>query len=278
MSRIWRCRDRAIETGARALVMGIVNVTPDSFSDGGQHDTTDKAIQHALKLIADGADILDVGGESSRPGALPVPLEEELRRVIPVVCELARQTSVPISIDTVKAAVALESLQSGACIINDITALRGDSIMADVVRDYGAGLVLMHMQGEPATMHLNPCYGNVVEEVGAFFEERFTFCRAARLDPASIALDPGIGFGKTNEHSLHLLRKLGEFQRFGRPVCLGVSRKGLIGEIVNRPREQRLAGSVALACFAVTMRSAQIVRVHDVAEHVDAMRILEALV
>ena len=134
------------------------------------------------------------------------------------------------------------------------------------------------MQGEPATMHLNACYGDVVEEVGAFFEERLTFCRASSLDPESIALDPGIGFGKTNEHSLELLRRLGDFQRFGRPVCLGVSRKGFIGEIVNRPREQRVAGSVALACFAVTLRSAQIVRVHDVAEHLDAMRILAALV
>jgi len=277
MTYSWRCRDRTIEIGSGALVMGIVNVTQDSFSDGGRHDTTEKAVEHALKLIADGADILDVGGESSRPGATPVALDEERRRVIPVVREIVRQSSVPISIDTVKAEVAKESLDEGACIINDITALRGDPHMAGVVRDCGAGVVLMHMQGEPATMHLNPSYHDVVAEVGAFFEERLEFCRVAGLDPASIALDPGIGFGKTNEHSLELLRKLGEFQRFGRPVCLGVSRKGFIGEIVNRPRDQRVVGSVAVAFFAVTLGSAQIVRVHDVAEHRDSMRILEAL-
>jgi dihydropteroate synthase len=257
--------------------MGIVNVTPDSFSDGGRHDTTDKAVAHALKLIADGADILDVGGESSRPGASPVALDEERRRIIPVVREMVRQSSVPISIDTVKAEIAKESLEAGACIINDITALRGDPRMPAVVRDGGAGVVLMHMQGEPATMHLNPSYHDVVVEVGAFFEERLEFCRLAGVDPRSIALDPGIGFGKTNEHSLELLRRLGEFQRFGRPVCLGVSRKGFIGEIVNRPRDQRVVGSVAVACFAVTLKSAQIVRVHDVAEHHDAMRMLAAL-
>ncbi len=273
----WRCRDRVIETASRALVMGIVNVTPDSFSDGGRHNTTEKAVEHALKLIADGADILDVGGESSRPGAGPVALDEERRRVLPVVRELVRQSSVPISIDTVKAEIAEESLQAGACVINDITALRGDPRMAGIVRDQRAGVILMHMQGEPATMHLNPSYADVVAEVGVFFEERLKFCRTAGLDPESIALDPGIGFGKTNEHSLQLLRKLGEFQRFGRPVCLGVSRKGFIGEIINRPRDQRTIGSVAVACFAVTLNSAQIVRVHDVAEHFDALRMLDAL-
>ena len=277
MKQFWRCRDRAIAIGPRALIMGIVNVTPDSFSDGGHHDTAATAIEHALKLVAEGADILDIGGESSRPGAQPVSLEEERRRVIPVVAELARTTTVPISVDTVKAEIAREALEAGACIINDITALRGDPKMAEVVRRFRAGVVLMHMQGEPSTMHLNPVYRDVAAEVGAFFEERLQFVSDNGLDADSIVLDPGIGFGKTNEHSLELLRKLGEFQRFGRPVCLGVSRKGFIGAVIDRPRDQRALGSVGVACYAVVKGAAQIVRVHDVAAHRDALLMLEAL-
>jgi dihydropteroate synthase len=277
MAHHWRCRDRLIEIGRRALVMGIVNVTPDSFSDGGRHNTTDLAVAHALKLIADGADLLDIGGESSRPGAQPVPVDEERRRVIPVVAKLRELTSIPISVDTIKAAVAREALQAGAHIINDITALLGDPDMADVVRDFQAGVVLMHMLGGPLTMQQNPSYGDVAAEIGNFFDERLRFARGHGIAVEATALDPGIGFGKTFEHTIEQLRRLAEYQRFGRPICLGVSRKGFIGMITGRPRDQRVAGSVAVACHAVTLGAAQIVRVHDVAEHRDAMLVLEAL-
>jgi dihydropteroate synthase len=272
----WRFRDRIIEIGPRALVMGIVNVTPDSFSDGGQFATTELAVEHALHLVAAGADILDVGGESSRPGAEPVSIAEEIGRVIPVIRECARLTTVPISVDTMKAEVARQALAAGAVIVNDITAL-GDPDLAGIVREAGAGVVLMHMQGTPRTMHLNPTYIDVVAEVGTFLEERLRFAERAGIATECIALDPGIGFGKSNEHSLCLLRNLGSFQRFGRPVCLGVSRKGFIGAIVDRPREQRDIGSVAVACHAIVHGAAQIVRVHDVAAHRDAVRMLAAL-
>jgi dihydropteroate synthase len=273
----WRCRDHLLEIVRRALVMGIVNVTPDSFSDGGRFDTTAKAVEHSLRLIAEGADIIDIGGESSRPGAEPVSLAEELRRVIPVVEQVARLASIPISVDTTKAEVARQAIRSGASIINDITALRGDAGMAEVVLESRAGLILMHMQGTPQTMQLNPAYENVVDDIGAFFEERLRFAAENGIESDCIALDPGIGFGMTLDHTLHVLRNLAEFQRFGRPVCLGVSRKGFIGQIVDRPRPQRLAGSLAVACHAIANGAAQIIRVHDVAEHRDAVRMLEVL-
>jgi dihydropteroate synthase len=273
----WRCRDHIFDIGPRALLMGIVNVTPDSFSDGGQHATTEQAIGHALQLAEDGADILDVGGESSRPGAEPVPLHEELRRVIPVVRELARRTKLPISVDTVKAEVARQALAEGARIINDITALAGEPKMGDVIRESGAGVVLMHMQGTPPTMQLNPTYTNVVAEVDAVLEERLRTAERSAIETERIALDPGIGFGKTNHHSLTILRALAKCQRFGRPVCLGVSRKGFIGAIVDRPRDQRDIGSVAVACHAIINGAAQIIRVHNVAAHRDAVRVLAAL-
>ena len=277
MPHHWRCRDRLIEIGPRALVMGIVNVTPDSFSDGGRYDTTQRAVEHGLRLVAEGADILDIGGESSRPGAEPVTLDEELRRVVPVVAELARRTSVSISVDTVKAEVARQSLQAGACIINDITALRGDAEMVDVVRSFGAGLILMHMQGTPTTMQIEPAYQDVVAEIGEFFKERLAFAAERGLDPLNIVLDPGIGFGKTFEQTMKQLHQLSNYQRLGRPVCLGVSRKGFIGTILNRPRDHRVIGSVVVACHAIMKGVAQIIRVHDVAEHHDAVRMLEAL-
>jgi len=277
MPYFWTCRDRDIEIGRRALVMGIVNVTPDSFSDGGRHDDAAAAVKHALQLIADGADLLDIGGESSRPGANPVTLEEELRRVIPVVAELAKVTSIPLSVDTVKAEVARQSLAAGACIVNDISALNGDSGMIDVVRGYRAGLILMHMQGTPATMQQNPAYIDVIAEVGRFFEERIAFARAGGLVESSLVLDPGIGFGKSVEHTWQQLRHLADYQRFGLPVCLGVSRKGFIGLAIDRPRHQRAVGSVAVACHALANGAAQIVRVHDVAAHRDAVRVLENL-
>jgi dihydropteroate synthase len=274
---VWRCRDRVLEWGHSAFVMGIVNVTPDSFSDGGQFVATDRAVAHALELVQQGADLLDVGGESSRPGAAPVSLEEELRRVVPVVRSLAAQTSVPISVDTTKAEVARQALDAGAHIINDITALLGDPLMPEVALSFQAGIVLMHMQGTPATMQLNPTYADVVREVGEFLEARLQALRKFGIAEDLVALDPGIGFGKTKDHNWELVRRLAELQRLGRPVCLGVSRKGFLGKRLDRPVERRLAASLAVACFALGQESAQILRVHDVAETREAVEVYRAL-
>jgi dihydropteroate synthase len=273
---LWQLRDRTLNP-IRTLVMGIVNVTPDSFSDGGKHSTCESAVAHALELVRQGAAILDIGGESTRPGANPVPLDEEMARVLPVVEELAKRTSVPISIDTYKAEVARRCLASGAHIVNDITALDGDNQMAEVVREFRAGVVLMHMQGTPQTMQLDPRYEDVVGEVGSFFEARLQFAANLGIATECVALDPGIGFGKTSAHNLTLLARLVEFQRFGRPVCLGVSRKGFLGRRLGRPVERRLAGSLAAACNALGQRAVQILRVHDAEETCDVVNVYAAI-
>jgi dihydropteroate synthase len=272
----WQLRDRIL-TITRPLVLGIVNVTPDSFSDGGLHAFTDAAVAHGLTLVEQGADLLDVGGESTRPGAAPVPLDEELRRVVPVVEQLAARTRVPLSVDTSKAEVAGACLAAGAHILNDVTALAGDPAMPEVARAAGCGVILMHMQGTPATMQLNPHYADVVAEVGSFFEARLQYSAEVGIARERLVLDPGIGFGKTLEHNLRLLARLDEFQRFGRPVCLGVSRKGFLGKVLGRPLEQRLAGSLAAACFAIAGSAAQIVRVHDVEATRDAVTLFAAI-
>jgi dihydropteroate synthase len=221
---LWHCRSRRFEIGERPLILGIVNVTPDSFSDGGRFFDTSTAIKHGLRLAAEGADLLDVGGESTRPGSEPVPTEEELRRVLPVVRELAKRTTVPISVDTSKAEVARQCLDAGAAVINDITGLRGDPEMSAVVAAAGAGVIVMHMQGTPATMQLAPRYDDVMREVGDFFAERLRTLAEAGIAPECVALDPGIGFGKTRDHNLTLLANLDEFRQHHRPICLGVSR------------------------------------------------------
>jgi dihydropteroate synthase len=261
----------------RPLVMGIVNVTPDSFSDGGLYAAADAAIAHGLALVGQGADLLDIGGESSRPGAVPVPADEELRRVVPVVEALIRQTRVPLSVDTCKASVARAVLAAGAQLINDITALAGDPDMAGVVRAHGAGAILMHMLGTPETMQANPHYDDVVQDIGRFLEARLQAAIDLGIARERLVLDPGIGFGKTEAHNLEILARLVEFQKLGRPVCLGVSRKGFIGRICGRPVEQRQAGSLAVACHAMVRRAVQIVRVHDVAETVDAVKMIQAI-
>jgi dihydropteroate synthase len=274
---VWQLRDRTLRPGAVPLVMGIVNVTPDSFSDGGHFAAPEGAVAHGLELVRQGADLLDVGGESSRPGAQPVPQDEELRRVVPVVRELARRSTVPISVDTCKAAVARAALEAGAHAINDITALRGDPDLAGVVRAFGAGVVLMHMQGTPATMQQAPSYADVVAEVVAFLEARLQAAAELGIAGPQVVLDPGIGFGKTVRHNLELLANLDRLSRLGRPVCLGVSRKGFLGSVLGRPAGQRLAGSLAAACYALARGTAQLVRVHDVAETRDAVVLLGAL-
>jgi dihydropteroate synthase len=273
----WSFRDRSVTIGARPLVMGIVNVTPDSFSDGGLFATTSTAIEHALRLAGEGADFLDIGGESTRPGSTPVPVEEEVARVIPVVRELAGRLNTPISVDTSKAKVARQALAAGASIINDVTAGRGDPTMMEVVRELGAGFILMHMQGTPETMQLNPTYQYVVVEVCAFLQGRVQACLEAGVRADQLAIDPGIGFGKTLEHNMTLLRELGELGSIGRPVVLGVSRKGMLGQITGRPRGERLAGSLAAACYCASHGMAHILRVHDVAPTVDAAKVIGAI-
>ena len=272
----WHLRDRTIAFGRRPFVMGIVNVTPDSFSDGGQFLDPALAVDLALQLVAAGADILDVGGESTRPGADPVPEEAELRRVVPVVVELAKRTTVPISVDTMKPGVARACLDGGAAIINDVAGFR-DPEMIRVAAGHRAGVVVMHMQGTPPTMQQDPHYADVVGEVGAFFEERLRLLAESGIPPAAVCIDPGIGFGKTLTHNLELLANLGAFARFGRPLCLGVSRKGLIGKLCGREKHERMPGSLAVVCFAAARGEARVLRVHDVAPTRDAVVLLDAI-
>jgi dihydropteroate synthase len=273
----WHLRDRVLYPGRKPLVLGIVNVTPDSFSDGGHFASTAAAVAHGLDLVRQGADLLDVGGESTRPGSQPVPLDEELHRVLPVVRELAARTTVPLSVDTSKAEVARQALEAGAHVINDVTALRGDPAMAAVVATFGAGVILMHAQGTPATMQLQPTYQDVVGEVAAFLEARLQAAADVGIAGPRVVLDPGIGFGKTSAHNIRLLIRLHELRRLGRPVCLGVSRKGFLGRLLNRPVNERLPASLAAACHALARNAAQVLRVHDVAATHDAVEVFQAL-
>jgi dihydropteroate synthase len=250
--------------------MGIVNVTPDSFFDGGPSDSPEKALIRADAMIAEGAVFIDVGGESTRPGADPVPLEEEIRRVVPVVKALAaRRPEIPISIDTTKAEVARRCLEAGARIINDVSALQGDPDMARVAREYGAVVILMHRQGEARTMQTNPLYTDVVQEIKTFFQERLAWAGERGIAPDRLWLDPGIGFGKTVEHNLDILRRLPELAIRDRPLVVGTSRKSFIGKILGsetdpRPPEDRLEGTLATHLWAAD-RGARVLRVHDVA-------------
>jgi dihydropteroate synthase len=259
------------------LLMGVVNVTPDSFSDGGRFFDPAAAVAHARQLIEEGADIIDVGGESTRPGATPVSEAEELRRVLPVIEQLAPQRRVPISVDTVKPAVARAALAAGACIVNDVGANRADPEMWGLVAGAGAGYVAMHMQGTPATMQRNPRYQNVVREVGGFFAERLEHLYRCGVNTEQIILDPGLGFGKTAEHNLQLLGALRSFTKWNRPLLLGVSRKSFVGRVTGAAEaDARLPGSLACACWAVA-GGAALVRTHDVAETRQAVRMTEAI-
>jgi len=273
---IFRARQFTFQFPRPALVMGIVNVTPDSFADGGQFFDPKKAVAHALELVAQGAEILDVGGESTRPGAESVGEAEELRRVIPVIEQLSRQVSVPVSIDTVKPAVAKAALAAGASLVNDIAANRTEDDMWRIVADAGAGYICMHMQGTPKTMQAEPHYKDVVSEVGEFFAGRLATLATCGVTAEHVALDPGIGFGKSVAHNLQLLGGIGAFTRFARPLVLGVSRKSFIGKIVPAEVTQRLPGSLACATLAVKA-GVQVIRAHDVAETVQAVRVTEAV-
>lgn len=273
---LWKIRDRIFTITDRPLVMGIVNVTPDSFSDGGRWYDHDAAIAHALQLVEQGADILDIGGESTRPGATPVAIEEELRRVVPVVRAIAQHTSIPLSIDTMKAEVARQCLAVGAAIINDVSGFR-DPAMIAVARDFQAGCIVMHMPGNPQTMMDLAHYTHVVEEVAGYLEERLQLLQRSGISPEAVCVDPGIGFGKNLDHSLTLLAHLDRIAQLGRPVCLGVSRKGFLGQICNRQRHERDPASLAVACIAAARGTAHILRVHEVRGTRDAARLLEAI-
>ena len=273
---IWRAGDRAWEFPRSPLIMGIVNVTPDSFSDGGQHATPAAAVAHALALAAEGADLLDIGGESTRPGAPAVSESEELARVIPVIEQLAGQTDAALSIDTQKPAVAKAALAAGAVIINDIAANRADPKMWQIAGAAHAGYVAMHMQGTPQNMQNAPTYTDVTAEVRAFFDERLERFTEAGLDAEQVLFDPGIGFGKTVEHNLALLAGLERFKKMKRPLLVGASRKSFIGRLTEAAVEDRLAGSIACACRAAEAGTA-VLRVHDVKETIQALQIWTAI-
>jgi len=260
---ILRAKDRTIGVSDRPLVMGVVNVTPDSFFDGGKYATTDAVVRHALQLTEEGADLLDIGGESTRPGSDSIEAGEELRRLLPVVTAVAKAVTIPISVDTKKSTVARAALEAGAVIINDVTALQADAAMADLVAATGAGVVLMHMRGMPKTMQEAPSYDDVVGEVTEFFRERVMFCRERGIGQDQIVLDPGIGFGKLLVHNLTLLGQLESFAQFGRPILVGVSMKAFIGQVLGRPLEERSWGTAAAIALAVS-KGAGILRVHNV--------------
>ncbi len=261
---------------AHPHVMGIVNVTPDSFSDGGRYASTEKAVAHARQLVADGAHILDIGGESTRPNATPVGLEEELDRVIPVIERLSLEVDVPLSIDTYKPQVMRAAVQAGAAIINDIRGLQEpEAVQAAAEGD--AGICIMHMQGTPQTMQQNPQYENVVQEVKGFLQERLEACLAQGIAAERVVLDPGFGFGKRTVHNLALLNGLPDILALGRPLLVGLSRKSVLGQIVGSDVDQRLHASLAASVISV-MKGGRIVRVHDVKATVDALKVVDAVI
>ncbi|HVV74116.1 MAG TPA: dihydropteroate synthase [Verrucomicrobiae bacterium] len=273
---ILRARQYEFRFPRPVLVMGIVNVTPDSFSDSGQFLKVEAAVQRGLELVRQGAEIIDVGGESSRPGAVPVSEAEELERVLPVIEKLAGQVEAPISIDTMKAGVACAALQAGASIVNDVGANRREPAMWELVAQTGAGYVCMHMQGTPATMQLNPQYADVAAEVSEFFEEKLAALAGCGVKPEQVILDPGIGFGKKIEHNIALLGALRTFDRFGRPLLVGVSRKSFLSQGSGKDPAARLPAALACACLAVES-GVKLIRAHDVAETVQAIRMTETI-
>jgi dihydropteroate synthase len=275
--RIWKIGERIFNVSRQGLIMGVLNVTPDSFFDGGNFFAPEKAIEHGVKMAAEGADIVDVGGESTRPGAEPVAVEEELRRVIPVIEKLRAKIDVPISIDTSKAEVARAAIQAGASIVNDVTGGRGDGATLPLIAETKSALIIMHMQGTPRTMQTQPQYSDVVSEIADFFRQQYTRAIGCNIDPMAIAFDPGIGFGKTLEHNLDLLAQLERLRAHDRPLVVGVSRKSFLAKLIDsREISERMAPAVALTSLLRT-RGADVFRVHDIKENVSALRVTEAI-
>ncbi len=271
-----KLRGKALELGRRTLIMGILNITPDSFSDGGRFADYERALARAFDLISAGADILDVGGESTRPGSDPVPIELELERVIPIIRAVREKSDIPVSIDTAKSEVALRALEAGADIINDVSSLQFDPAMARAVSESGAPLILMHMLGTPRTMQVNPVYESVISEIIAFLEDRMRFAVQNGIERSQIIIDPGIGFGKTVTHNLNIIRDLDSFSCMDRPILLGASRKRFIGKILDRTEGERELGTAVVNTFGIAS-GAHILRVHDVAFHREAVRMAEAV-
>lgn len=269
-AREWKFLTRHFGWGSLPKLMGIVNVTPDSFSDGGQFLATDTAVEQALKLVADGADVLDIGGESTRPGAAAVDEAEELRRVIPVIERLASRVTVPISVDTTKAEVARRAVAAGAEIINDISGLQFDPQMIEVCRETAAGVICMHIQGTPATMQQNPHYDDVIAEICGYFAERLDALANRGVPAERVLFDPGVGFGKTAEHNLQILSQVDRFHELGRPLLIGHSRKRFLKKLLGRDVEERLAGGLGVS-IALAEQGVEMLRIHDVAAHHDAL-------
>ncbi|MGC9195206.1 MAG: dihydropteroate synthase [Syntrophobacteraceae bacterium] len=269
-------RDRVIELGRRTLIMGILNITPDSFSDGGLYHDYDRALARATELINDGADILDVGGESTRPGSAPTPAEVELERVLPIIRAVRKISDIPISIDTAKAQVADKALEAGADIINDISSLRFDPDMVRVAAGSGAPLILMHMLGTPETMQVNPVYQSVISEIIAFLEERMGYAVKNGVERSRIIVDPGIGFGKTPAHNLKIIRDLDSFSCMDRPILLAASRKRFLGALTGHSEMGRELGTAIADSFGICA-GAHMIRVHDVAFHREAVMVADAL-
>lgn len=268
--------EKALDLSTRTHLMGILNVTPDSFSDGGKFFKFEEAVKQGLKLSEEGADIIDIGGESTRPGSEPVTMEEELHRVTPVIEELAKRIGTPISIDTYKSRVAKEALDSGASMINDISGLRFDPEMKKVIAEYGVPVVLMHIQGTPRNMQENPKYDDLIENVKNYLDQSISMAEKTGIGEYKIIIDPGIGFGKTLDDNLKILRNLSEFKSLGKPVMIGVSRKSFIGKILDLPTDERLEGSLASMAVAI-MNGANILRVHDVKESKRVAKLVDSI-
>jgi dihydropteroate synthase len=272
---LWKVGGKIIDLTNRAMVMGVLNVTPDSFSDGGEFFATEAAVKHGLEMARSGADIIDVGGESTRPGAKPISPNEERQRVLPVIKQIARSVPVHLSIDTSKVAVARGAIEAGASIINDVTGGRGDPAMLPLAAEKGVAVIIMHMQGTPETMQADPVYDDVVGEVADFFRQQFAQAVRCGVDPMCIAFDPGIGFGKTAAHNLELLANLPRLRIENRPLVVGVSRKSFLGRISGLPAD-RTSATLALTSL-LRARGADVLRVHDVAQNVSALRTTEAV-
>ncbi len=273
---ILKIRGDKLLIGKETLIMGILNVTPDSFSDGGKYFEKEKAIERGIEMEEEGAHIIDVGGESSRPGAESISEEEERRRVIPVVKELRKKVKCLISIDTYKSKIAEEAIENGADIINDISGFRFDPEMINVIKKKSVPVVIMHMKGTPKTMQINPFYKNVIQEIKDFFKERLDYLIKNDIDPETVILDPGIGFGKRQEDNEKIIANLDKFQELSRPILLGVSRKSFIGNILNLPPEERLEGSISSGIIGV-LNGAHMLRVHDVKEFLRAVRVADRI-
>jgi dihydropteroate synthase len=275
--RLWKIGGRIFDLSSQGLIMGVLNVTPDSFFDAGKFFAVERAVEHGLKMAAEGAHIVDVGGESTRPGSEAITTEEELRRVIPVIEQLRAKSEVIISIDTSKAEVARAAVRAGASIVNDVTGGRGDEEMMPLIAETNSAFIIMHMQGTPQTMQITPQYTNVVSEIADFFRQQYARAIVYNIDTMAIAFDPGIGFGKTLEHNLELLAQLERLRACDRPIVIGISRKSFLGKLINSAQmSDRLAPALALTSL-LRMLGADVLRVHDVKENVNALKVTEAI-